>query len=153
MALFAVLGGAIRIRFPGAPFGGRFDVPAAWSRVALTRIRAAAAGAPGSLLLRAGPPDDETVAEPPRDAGHGNADPPPQNAPRPEPDPPLPVVVLHRRPGGTVPDPPRRGRRRLALGGDPLEETNAPRALRSAIDQLLGGIAEKRDDGRGEGGS
>ena len=153
MALFAVLGGAIRIRFPGAPFGGLFDVPAAWSRVALAHILVAAAGVRESLLLRAGPPDDESVAEPPRDAGHGNADPPTQNAPRPEADPPLPVVVLHQRPGGKVPDPPRRGRRRLALGGDPLEEMNAPRALRSAIDQLLGGIAEKRDDGRGEGGS
>ena len=153
MALFAVLGGAIRIRFPGAPFGGRFDVPAAWSRVALTGIRAAAAGVRGSLLLRAGPSDDESVAQPTRAAEHGNADPPPQDAQRSEPDPPLPVVVLHRRPGGTVPDPPRRGRRRLALGGDPLEETNAPRALRCAIDQLLGGIAVMRDDGRDEGGS
>ena len=50
MALFAVLAGAIRIRFPGAPFGGLFDVPAAWSRVALAHILAAAAGVRESRL-------------------------------------------------------------------------------------------------------
>ena len=75
--------------------------------------------------------------------------PPPPPAPEPPPPPPT-VLVVHRRPEGPtgLPTPTTRGPR---LGADPLDEAMAPRALRNAIDGLLGNIVDKRDEDRGKG--
>jgi hypothetical protein len=74
--------------------------------------------------------------------------PPPPSAPEPPPPPPT-VLVVHRRPeGSTAQSPSARGTR---LAPDHLDEAMAPRALRNAIDGLLGNIVDKRDEDRGKG--
>jgi len=60
---------------------------------------------------------------------------------------PPPPVVLVRRLGETASPPPTRlNGRRLALGIDPLDEIRIPRGLKSSIERVVGGLAERRDD-------
>ena len=113
--------------------------PWAWSLVVLVSVIWLTIWARGTYTLRAEPPRDGSATKP-------GADPRPERvAP-----PPLRVVVVHRRPGAPDPGPARRGRRHPGFGDDLLEDRNAPRALRRAIDDLLGDIEDKREDGRGE---
>jgi hypothetical protein len=44
-----------------------------------------------------------------------------------------------------TPPPTRQNGKRLALGFDPLEETEVPRGLKSSIERVVGGLAERRD--------
>jgi len=94
----------------------------------------------GDVLLR---------AEPPVEGEKGTPESQPTTAPRAaQPPPPLPVVVVHRLPAGSASVPPPRGRHGKTLGDDPMEGSPAPSALASAIKQIFGRIAEKRDDDR-----
>ena len=147
MALTAVPGGAVRV-----PFRRAHDRPsimplrdAGLAFVDVVRGRPVPPEAATGVAL-AVPPDDETS---PRRAGDpsGDTTPPADSTTHPPPPPP-PMVIVHRRPGAPSPGTARRGERRRGFGDDPLEDGNAPRALRRAIDDLLGDIEERRDDRR-----
>ena len=155
MASSAVPGGVLRVPSPRVPYGstsaGRLT---GCSRAALAVILSLLATSRDRLLLLAEPPNEDTAAGPSFDngptseAGLAGGGPPPTPERQAGSAPPPAIVVVHRRPEGSDPMPPQRGRRRQAFGDDPLDERNTPRALRRAIDQLLGGIAERRDDDR-----
>jgi hypothetical protein len=59
--------------------------------------------------------------------------------------PPPPVAVIHRRSRAGETDPESRPRKRGPLGGDALAELGTARTLRSAIDHVVGDLAEQRD--------
>jgi hypothetical protein len=61
------------------------------------------------------------------------------------------VIVVRRQPRNEAEPMPPRSRRRPGFGDDPFEERRAPNAVRRAIDELLGGIEDRRDDRRDEG--
>ena len=65
-----------------------------------------------------------------------------------EPLPPPPVVVVRRRPAEQIPVPTRakKGRRRVTLGIDPLEQTKASRALRTTIEIVVDDLEDQRDE-------
>ena len=70
-----------------------------------------------------------------------------------QPPPPVSVVLVHRsgvRSASAAPPP---GRRRPALGDDPMDEDPPTRTFRRVIDRLMSDIADRRDDDRDEGGS
>jgi hypothetical protein len=118
-------------------------VPAGSARAAHAAFLRLIGSARGGVLLRAKPPVEDENGRPESR--------PTTTAPRPpQPPPPLPVVVVHRRPEGSTPVAPPRGRRGKTLGDDPVDGDPAPRALRSAIKQIFGHIAEKRDDDRAD---
>lgn len=60
------------------------------------------------------------------------------------------TMIVHRQPEGP-PLPPAGGKRRRAFGHDPLEDRRAPKALRRAVDDLLGDLEDRRNDDRGDG--
>lgn len=108
----------------------------AWPITVLAAFAALVGSASGRLLADAEQPEGGRPSQPTQDPALGGDEPPP--APT--------VVVVHRQPGGGAPEPARRGKRRRGFGDDPLEEKSAPRALRRAIDDLLGDIEGKRDE-------
>jgi len=59
--------------------------------------------------------------------------------------PPPPVVLLRRLVVTNTPPPTRQNGKRRALGIDPLEEMEIPRGLKSSIERVVGGLAERRD--------
>jgi len=60
--------------------------------------------------------------------------------------PPAPVVLVRRLDEAAAPPPMRQNGKRLALGIDPLEDIEIPRGLKSSIERVVGGLAERRDD-------
>lgn len=140
MALTAVPGGAVRVPFRAPRDSSLALRPGAWSLVVLVSLVWLSIWARGTYVIRAEPPREGGATKPRSDPAR-----PEKVAP-----PPLRVVVVHRRPGAPDPAPPRRGSRHPGFGDDMLEDKNAPRALRRAIDDLLGDIEDKREDGRGE---
>lgn len=145
MVLTAVPGGAARVSFrPAARDSSMAQRPAGWWRIVLASVLASVVAQLsrvwGPLLVRTEPPRDSRASEQAKDPIPGEAEPPPPPA----------VVVVRRRPGGQALEPVPRGRRRRGFGEDPLDEKHAPRALRRAIDGLLGDIEERRDERRDE---
>jgi len=59
--------------------------------------------------------------------------------------PPPPVVTVRRLVETTTPPSMRQNGKRLALGFDPLEDTEVPRGLKSSIERVVAGLAERRD--------
>jgi hypothetical protein len=55
------------------------------------------------------------------------------------------VVIVRRLVEAAAPPPTRQDGKRLALGFDPLDETEIPRGLKSSIERVVGGLAERRD--------
>ncbi len=56
------------------------------------------------------------------------------------------MVFVRRLDASETPPPPKRGGKRVSLGIDPLEDDEAPRALKSSIERVVGDLAERRDE-------
>ena len=139
MALTAVPGGAVRVPFC-APLNALTAArPSGWWGLAAKCVAIAAGQLRDGLLRVEGPPRDGRSAEP-----GAPSRPDPSNAP----GAPLPVIVVRRQRGGEALPLPPRSRRRRGFGEDPLEEKRAPNAVRRAIDDILGGIEDRRDEDR-----
>ena len=88
--------------------------------------------------LDAGVPSDASSVE-----GPGRA--PASSLDEPVDLPPPPVVTVRRLVDSAAPPPMRQNGKRLALGFDPLEDIEIPRGLKSSIERVVGGLAERRD--------
>jgi hypothetical protein len=115
----------------------------------LERVRAAVLDA---RQAKTDPPeaasvDEDPLAGVPLDASSVEG---PGQAPASSPDepvdlPPPPVVTVRRLVESATPPPTRQNGKRLALGFDPLEDTEIPRGLKSSIERVVAGLAERRD--------